>query len=60
MKNDADKKTMQQMLWKEMMDKYDYFRTCWINRNGDDTGYNEWFTAQIKSNTDYATKISFR
>ena len=34
---------------KEMMDKYSEYRAKWIGEYGNDQGFNEWFTKQIKA-----------
>lgn len=32
---------------KEVMDKYDEYRAKWIDKHGDDKGYDAWFTQQV-------------
>jgi hypothetical protein len=43
---ERDKMTTTELL-KELMEKYDEYRSKWIEMFGNDTGYNEWFTKQI-------------
>jgi hypothetical protein len=32
---------------KELMEKYNEYKEKWMEVNGSDKGYNEWFTAQV-------------
>lgn len=33
---------------KELMEKFDAARVAWVARFGNDHGFNEWFTQQVK------------
>ena len=33
---------------KELMGKYDLYRAWWMNENGLDEGFDDWFTKQIE------------
>lgn len=39
--------TAEQKALKELMKQYDAKRAEWIARNGDDAGFDDWFTAQV-------------
>ena len=41
--------TAEQAALKELMKQYDAKRAEWIVRNGDDEGFDDWFTAQVVS-----------
>lgn len=41
--------TPEQEALKELMKQYDAKRSEWIVRNGDDEGFDDWFTAQVVS-----------
>ena len=32
---------------KELMEKYNEYRAKWIAQNGNDEGFNAWFTGQV-------------
>lgn len=34
--------------FKELMEKFNDYRTKWISHHGSDEGFNEWFTKQVK------------
>lgn len=42
MNNKFDAKT-----FKEIMDKFNEYREKWINKFGNDYGFNEWFNIQV-------------
>ena len=33
---------------KEIMIAYDTYRACWIEKKGNDNGFDEWFSLQIE------------
>ena len=41
-----EKQTLGQTL-EEIMDRYDEYREKWIQVNGNDEGYNKWFSTQV-------------
>ena len=35
---------------RELMSKYNEYRSRWIAQYGSDKGFNEWFSAQVRGN----------
>jgi hypothetical protein len=47
MENENRRTEMEKETLREIMAAYDEYRTKWIEQNGSDAGFNEWFTKQI-------------
>jgi hypothetical protein len=48
---EALKKALHASVIRELMEQYDSRKEAWIKTNGTDTGFDTWFTKQVKGET---------